>query len=115
MPDDEFIDLGTKPSEVMPSEAKEPRVFYPTLHVHGSEKVEFKDEGAAIIKFKKGDSGVRKRDGKTEYYCDLEVTAIKPLGGSKPAKRGFGESLDRAVAKRAKADEADDSEEEYED
>jgi hypothetical protein len=114
MPDDDFINLGKKPEELKePSD--EPRTYYPSLRIVGDADMKLPDRGAAIIKFNKGDSGKRTLNGKTEYYCELEVTDIKPLGGSKPAKRGFGESLDRAVAKRAKADEADDSEEEYED
>lgn len=110
----EFIALGIKPSE--PAEpSKEPRVYYPTLHITGEADTKIPEEGTAVIKFKKGDSGRRTRDGKTEYYCDIEVLGIKPLGDSKAAKkRSFGESLDRAVAVRVEAS-GEDEEDDYED
>lgn len=109
-----FIDLSIKPKEVKEA-SREPSVYYPSLHIVGEADTKLPEEGTAIIKFRKGDSGTRKRDGKTEYYCDIEVLGIKPSGDSMPAKkRSFGESLDRAVAKREEAS-GEDEEDDYED
>ena len=108
----EFIDLGSKPYE--PSESsKEPphsETYYPGIHISGSKPLNLSEEGEAIIQFRKEASGTRKRDGKTEYYCDLKVIAIKPVGSKIPDSKGpaFGESLDRAVAKREEASDDED-------
>lgn len=109
----DFIELGSKPAEITeaPSPRKEPAVYYPSLHISGPEDMDFPDEGTATIRFKKGDSGTRKRGDKKEYYCDLEVIAIKPMLGSRmmdaPKGPKFGESLDRALAKREETSDED--------
>lgn len=107
----EFIDLGTKMGGEKAEPTKAPEAYYPSLHIRGPKDMALPAEGEAIIKFRKGDSGTRKRDGKTEYYCDIEVLGIKPSGSkmSEPKKGpAFGESLDRAIATREEASEDED-------
>ncbi len=107
----DFIDLGTKAGGEMAEPMKAPEAYYPHLSIRSPKEMALPEEGEAVIKFRKGDSGTRKRDGKTEYYCDIEVLGIKPSGSKMPEPKrspAFGESLDRAVAKREEASDYDE-------
>jgi hypothetical protein len=116
----DFINLG-KPSgnamsEILIEKEKSDEMFYPSLSIRGKNEIYFPEEGEAIIKYKKCASGSSEYRGRDpEYYCDLEVIAIKPMGSSSsiPPKLknapDFEESLKKAASKGKEDDDYEDS------
>jgi hypothetical protein len=108
---DGFISLGKKPGEhskmAMP---KEPAMFYPSIHISSDSKIEFPSEGEAVIQFKKIASSHNTREGSTSYSCELEIHAIKVMGGGMKEKDGLGKKLDDMEDKKNSYASEDDEE-----
>lgn len=113
-----MIDLGQKypagePCCASPSGDKE-KVSYPSLYFTHGEKIDFPDEGEAIIKFRKIESAENTRDPKDpKYRCELEVRGIEVKSGGKKKSDGLvsvGESMRKAYEKKMRQRDMEDEE-----
>lgn len=89
----------------------EEKVYYPSLYISGSRKLDLPDEGTAVITFRKVSSGEDSRDGKTHYRCELEVHSIEPKGVKKEdGMVNVGEVLKDGMRKKLKKGEYEEGE-----
>ncbi len=100
-------DLGQKNSYpgccASPSPCGDEKIHYPSLYLSGDEKIDFPDEGTAVITFRKVDSGENVRDpDDPQYRCELEVRTIEVKDGApkKDGDEGVGEAFKRAAKKK---------------
>lgn len=103
------IDLGKESLSAGCCSAPSPcdsgkKIYYPSLYLSGTSKMDLPDEGEALISFKKVSSGMDERDGEEPHYrCELEVRSIEPKGGKRdeePMGTNVGKALKEAMRKK---------------
>lgn|SRR5574343_1046392 len=89
------------------------KVYYPSLYLSGTDKIDLPDEGEAIITFRKVASGEdRREDEEPQYRCELEIRSIEPKGGMKKddGMASVGDALKSAMRKKMKKGEYEEEE-----
>lgn len=89
------------------------KIYYPSLYLSGTEKIDLPEEGEAVITFRKVSSGEERRDDEEpQYRCELEIRSIEPKGGSKKEEgmTSVGSALKDAMRKKMKKGEYEEEE-----
>lgn len=117
MANDGMIDLGRKPEKLgKPEVAKDPKVYYPTLHLNNIEGLDDLPEGEFTFTGKGKLVSYSENLETGTCSCELEIRSISPsskkVKKSKDAGERLDDSFDEIAKNKADAyDEEDDSEE----
>ena len=89
----------------------EDKIHYPSLYFTGDKKMDIPDEGVAMIKFRKVDSGENMRDpDEPKYRCEIEVHSIEVKGGGDKGMVSVSDALKDGLRKKMRKGEYEEEE-----